>query len=444
MTYENIKSTILTFLVLGSFFLTWNLWTYQPNYELMENTNYVQEVSIGEKKDIKKVVKPDQVIFHYQNSHYGTMSTIEIDKMIREISEWNIYDLKNYTNKVEDFNRTLHGEGNVEILFPEKVPVSIYKNVLDFENKSLPRFSFDRIVINMDNIQKETGTIYFVSYDEKKVFISHVSSTDLTNFNQTFFKTSYRFPKYFLYQPTKDLDLFLPENVTVMMKYKYYPDYLDSDKFKEALFTDPSFVQKSFIPEGEEFGEEYTNGSSKMNIYKNKNLLFYVNPIEESELVGNSSEILQKGIEFINEHAGWTDPYRFVGMDAINQKVTFRLYSSDGYPVFNENGMSEIIEVWGKNEINKYLRPNFTLDLPLRSEMSEIPTPSGREIIEFLKNQKGIKPEYLSDLRLGYHMEKDPKEPKLIVLEPSWFYRYNGTWAQIRLDVVKGERNGLE
>lgn len=440
MTYENIKSTILTFLVLSSFFLTWNLWTYQPNYELMENTNYVQEVSIGEKKDIKTVVKPDQVIFHYQKLHYGTVNTIEIDKLIRKMSEWNIYNLKNYTNKVDDFKRIVHGEGNVEILFPEKVPVDIYKNVLAFENKSLPRFRFDRIVINMANIQKETGTIYFVSYDEKEVFISHVSSSDLAEFNRSFFKVSYRYPKYFLYQPTKDITLFLPENKTVMMKYKYYPDLLDSDKFKEALFNDPSFVQKSFIPEGEEF----TNGSSKMNIYKNEKLLFYVNPIEESEFVGNSIEILQRGIEFINEHAGWTDPYRYAGMDEENQKVTFRLYSSDGYPVFNEQGMSEIIEVWGRNEINKYLRPNFSLDLPLRTEMSEILTPSGYEITEFLKNQKDFNPEFLTDLRLGYHMEKDPKEPKLIVLEPSWFYRYNDSWGQIRLDVVKGARNGLE
>jgi regulatory protein YycH of two-component signal transduction system YycFG len=225
-----------------------------------------------------------------------------------------------------------------------------------------------------------------------------------------------------------------------MMKYKYYPDYLDSGKFKEALFNDPSFVQKSFIPEGEEF----TDGSSKMNIYDNENLLFYVNPIEESEFKGNAVEILQRGIEFVNEHGGWTDPYRYVGMDEWNRKITFRLYSSDGYPVFNEKGMSEIIEVWGRNEITKYLRPNFSLDLPLRTEMSEITTPSGTEIYEFLTTQKNFNPDLLEDLTLGYQMEKDPKEPKLIVLEPSWFYKYNDIWGQIRLDYVRGGRDGLE
>ena len=41
-------------------------------------------------------------------------------------------------------------------------------------------------------------------------------------------------------------------------------------------------------------------------------------------------------------------------------------------------------------------------------------------------------------------MEKDVKEPKLIVLEPGWYYRYNGTWGQVRLNESRGGRDGLE
>jgi regulatory protein YycH of two-component signal transduction system YycFG len=442
MTYENLKSLVLTFLVISSAFLTWNLWTYQPDYETMENTNFVQEVSIGEKREIKTIVKPERVLFHYEQSHYATEKTSELDKMIRQISQWNIFDVKNFTSKVNNFKDLVHGEGSVEILFPEKVPLDIYKNVLNFEDKNLPKFNFDRIVIKMDNLEKETGTIYFVSYRTKEVYTSHVSSTDLNAFHRSFFKFSYKYPKYFSYEPKKNLVLFLPESETLMMKYKYYPDYLDSDLFKEALFNDPSIVQKSDIP-GE--GEEFTDGFSKMNIFYNEKLLFYVNPIQESDVSSNSSfEILQRGMDFINEHGGWTDPYRFVGIDEWNQRIIFRLYSSDGYPVFNEMGMSEIMEVWSSNEIVRYLRPNFSLDLPLRTEMLEVTTSSGRDIVNYLNDQNDFNPELLEDLRLGYQMENDPKEPKLIVLEPAWFYRYNGTWSQVRLNALRGAQDGLE
>ena len=389
MTYENIKSLILTFLVIGSALLTWNLWTYQPEYETIENANYVQEVSIGEKKDNKTIIKPERVLFHFQKSVYGTELTSELDKIIRVMSQWNIYDVKSYTNKVENFKKLVHGEGAIEIIFPEKVPLVIYKKVLNFQDKTVPNIRFDRIVMNMENNQKDTGIIYFISYDQREVYIGHVNSADLNVINRGFYKVADKYPSYIPYEPKENLVLFLPKEETSMMKYKYYPDYLDSEKFKEALFNDPSFVQKSFIPEG----EEYTDGSSKMNNYYNEKLLFYINPIEESDFVGSSFEILQRGIDFINEHGGWTDAYRFAGMDEWNQKIIFRLYSSEGFPVFNEKGMSEIMEVWGRSEINKYLRPNFSLDLPLRTEMLEVQISSGRTNPRVFKKTKGFQSE---------------------------------------------------
>jgi regulatory protein YycH of two-component signal transduction system YycFG len=438
MTYENIKSLVLTLLVIISIFLTWNIWTFRPDYETMENTNYVQEVSIGEKREIKAIIKPERALFHYQNAHYATELTSELDKMTQEISTWNIFDVKNYTNKVEDFEGFVHGNGKVEILFPEKVPLDIYKNALNFENENIPNLMFDRIVIDMNDLQKETGTVYFVSYMDKKVYSSHVSSTSMNVFYRDFYKFSYKYTRYYPYEPRKNLILFLPEEKMVMMKYKYYPDYLDSEKFKEALFPDPSFVQKTYVDDGEEF----TDGSSKMNNFFNEKLLFYVNPIGESDYLSSSSNTIQRGIDFINEHGGWTDPFRYAGIDDINQSITFRLYSSEGYPVFNETGMSKIVEVWGRNEIVRYQRPNFSLDLPLRTEMQEVEMPSGKNIVDYLEDQYDYNPELLQDLRLGYHMEKDPKDSRLIVLEPSWFYRYNGNWSRVQL--LRGGRDGLE
>lgn len=94
MRYENIKSVILTILVLLSLLLTWNLWTYQPNYDTMENNKTVAEVTVSEKQEVKKIVSPDSVIFHVKGSHYGTNNPTELEKMINEMSSWVISDVK--------------------------------------------------------------------------------------------------------------------------------------------------------------------------------------------------------------------------------------------------------------------------------------------------------------------------------------------------------------
>lgn len=439
MRYENIKSTILVFLILLSAILTWNLWTYQPNHETLGNPNYVEEVAIDEKKEIKKLVRPNQIFYHVKEDHFGTMNSNDIDKVMRELSTWSIYDIENETDRIQNFKETVHGKGNVEIVFPADVPIEIYKAVLNFEEKKLPAFEFDRIVINIDNNENTDGVVHFVSYKNQVVYKGHISSTALSNFYRDFYRNADQLPRYSSLDIGKRT-LFLPAKETVMDKYKFLPQNLDSDEFKEALFNDPSFVKKSLVKNGEEF----TDGSSKMNVNDDSNMLLYVNPGEENEYIAKPNELLMRSIDFINEHGGFTDAYRYVSLDEINQKVTFRLYSIEGYPVFNESGMSEITQVWGRSEINKYVRPNFSLDLPLKMEMEKMTLPSGQEAFEFLKKREGFKLELLEEITPGYQMSRDSKQQKLIVLEPTWFYRYDKSWGQLTMEELGGLKRGLE
>jgi regulatory protein YycH of two-component signal transduction system YycFG len=181
-----------------------------------------------------------------------------------------------------------------------------------------------------------------------------------------------------------------------------------------------------------------------MTINYDTNMLLYVNPTRESNYVDNSYDLLMRSIDFINGHGGWTDPYRYVSMDEESKSVKFRVYTIDGYPVFNDTGMAEIQEVWGRNEITKYVRPNIALELPLTTEMVKVALPSGSEVLGYLKSRKNFKPELLEQLVLGYEMTKDTNEKKLILLEPAWFYRYNQTWGQITNDDLGGVLHGLE
>ncbi|MDR7239103.1 YycH family regulatory protein [Neobacillus drentensis] len=440
MRYENIKSGILTFLVLVSILLTWSLWTYQPNYKTMENGSYVKEVTVSEKQEVQKIIRPDQVIYHVKGQHYGTNNTDEIEKVSKELSSWAFFDVKKYTNEVKNIKDLTHGSGNTEIIFPGEVPIELYRSVLNIEAKKIPSFNFNRIIINVENSNKENGIVYFVSTEDQQVYISHVSSANLTEFIRDYYKKAAHYPSYFAFEASEWRTIFLPETETEMTTYKYLPVTLDSEEFKDALFSDPSFVQKSSVPPV----EEYTSDSSKMTVNSESNVLRYVNPTVEENYVNSSYDLVKRSIDFVNEHGGWTDPYRYVYKNEFTHSVTFRLYNMEGYPVFNGNGISEINEVWGRDEINKYIRPNIALELPLTTEMKKVTRPSGHDALKFIQNKKNFKPSLLEEMVLGYSLERDTDANKLIVLEPAWFYRYGKTWGQITMEDLGGLQHGLE
>ena len=112
-------------------------------------------------------------------------------------------------------------------------------------------------------------------------------------------------------------------------------------------------------------GEEYTDASNLMRVNRDTNILLYVDPTEEEETQDNAfgNNILQRSTNFVNEHGGWTDNYHYFGLDNDQKTVLFRLYL-EGYPIFSEDSdVSELRLVWGKTDINRYVRSNFSLGI---------------------------------------------------------------------------------
>ena len=87
LTYEKVKSIILTVLVVMSIILTMNLWSYQPIAENGDRS-MVTGVLLSEKKDIKEIVRIEQIIFNLEGNYYGTLSTEKIDNLMKAVSSW--------------------------------------------------------------------------------------------------------------------------------------------------------------------------------------------------------------------------------------------------------------------------------------------------------------------------------------------------------------------
>lgn len=442
MTYEKIKSVILVLLVCFSVLLTWNIWTYQPNYELMEKPNTVEKVVISEKKDVEQIIRPDRIYYHYgKEKHFGTVDTIEITKTLNEISKWNFADFEDVSDEIGNFSSFAIESGHVVIQFPDSIPIDLYKTIIDVKDSKLPPFYFDQIVIDVDDTAKDHGLVYFISTKYKQAYRSHVPASFIQNFRNSFYKNAennLNFVKYMPFKTSNEHVIFLSTEESKMLRYQLLSTPLDSEKFKNALFKDPSVVQKNYQPTG----EEYTNGSSLLRVNQDKNTLSYVNPAEINESNNFSKNLLKRSIDFVNDHGGWTDNYRFVEMDEEKQTVLFRIYDDKGYPVFSGNsGISEISQTWGQNGINEYLRSNFSLGL--RMETTEITLPSGQAIMEYLEKKEDFDLNQLQDLVLGYTMTKELQK-RSVYLEPSWYYKYNNTWNQIAINDAGGEIRGLE
>lgn len=440
MTYENIKSVVLTILIITSILLTYTLWTYQPNFDVMENSRTVQEVSLGEKKEVRKIVKPDQIFYHQRNNHFGTVDSVEIDKVIKELSKWSFYEFEDITGEMMELQTFIYEKRSTELIFPDVIALELYKNVLDIKDKEALDITFDRILIDMEKTSEEEAFVYFVLTDKKQIFRSRVTASFVASLDTNYYKEASKNPKLSSYTPYNLSDkryLLVPTEKTTMTLYNYLLDPLPTEKFRDALFSDPSVVQKNFIASG----EEYTDGSTLMSVNYDTNTIFYVNPAQENNFSNSVGSLIQRSIDFVNSHGGWTDNYRYVGMDDVGQFIMFRLYDPNGYPIFSDNGMSEILQEWGQNEISKYLRNNFTLGRRIQS--TEITLISGIDVMRILEKSKEINLEFLQSLMLGYKMTKDSQGP-LIHLEPTWFYKYNDQWFIIPTDKKGDLKHGLE
>ncbi len=440
MRYETIKSVLLAFLIITSGVLTWNLWTFHPKYELNDE-KHVHEVSISDPKDIGDVIRPVKLLLHMDSDHFGIVDEKKVGETLQELNGWTFYDMGDERIFSQDQIRALaQRDKTLELIYTDLVPFDLYKGILRFESENLPSGSFDRLVIHLEDGDKEDGTVFFISSREGKVYESHVNHDHIEALFKRLKKQESQFPKFKSYELPDGRVKYLPAKETLMYRYNYYADYIDPDKFRRALFKDPTLVRKTHE---DSTSEKFTDGTSLMNVDKTISMISYVNPSQaiDPEIAQADTDLLKKSIDFINEHAGWTDNYKYFSLDPATQKATFQLFLK-GYPVFNVEGMSEIKLYWGKEEVYQYRRPYYSLDIPL-PHPEKVYMSSGEEVMDTLLADPSIDINKLQELILGYRIYKNPENPKVIILDPSWYYLYEGTWERFETKEVRGNLRGL-
>ncbi|XXM72136.1 YycH family regulatory protein [Lysinibacillus sphaericus] len=445
MKYEKIKSILLTVLVALSIFLTWNLWTYQPEYDVIESTETF-EVSIGDERKELELIQPYKVFYHDDEQITGSPNETEIDKVLEQMSSWRLTDAKDISSQYSqsEIENLVHSPGRIELVFPDSLPLSSYNKVIKFDEENLPRTTFNRLIFDLDGKKGDKGIVYFVLYgeeDRKFVVECKVDEEKMDSLQTMFVQRALyneNFRNYFAFKANARKTLLLPVKDEEYYSYKYSTEMLEAEDFMKALFKNPINVSKNST----DSEEIYRDSSSLMKVNTNVNSLSFVNPGVDPDRNISEDLLVQNSIGFVNEHGGWTDNFKLFSVSPEESKIEYRMFLMN-FPVFSDTaGTTEISQIWGMDTIHKYQRPYFKLgdDYSMFSKPDKVHIPSGYTVQQALEENKMINMDFVEDIAIGYKLTRDMNFPDMLLydLTPSWYYKYSGNWLRLPLEELEG------
>ncbi|WP_042147731.1 YycH family regulatory protein [Paucisalibacillus sp. EB02] len=440
MKLEVIKSYTLAILVGISLILSFSLWSYQSEDAPLEEDDALNEEEInlgGEVESRRTLVQPSKIIFDDGGNYYGFMNPINMEDLYEDMKSWVLYNFR-----VSDANGRPNEGSQVEIIYPIELPMAIIPSLFtvnDIENvtRSLPdNLSFQRTYITFNN--DHTLTFIFLSTDGEvqiKADVNNAQKYELL-FNYMEIKEGLEeygviveeeFPTYLPINPITPSYTF---NVATSSK-------LDPNILKNALFIDPSRV---FTNVSEDMDIWYQDSQRLMKVFENKLNMEYINPHESfSYNPMTFLDLLDQSIDNINGYKGWVQDYHLESINTMDNFIRYQMFYR-GYPVFNHDGLSTIEQIWinsdsgMNNELQQHRQPLFTIN---NTYSDSYTLPSGKEIINYLKENSIYKLNEIKDIQVGYRLgyEETTDQYIRLSLTPSWYIKTNGKWEQINVEI---------
>lgn len=436
---EHIKSIILLFLVILSLILTFLIWTYTPNLQIIEESQ-VNQLMVGKQKKLYEVIKPYRILVRENGEWTGTVGSSTINDITEQMISWKgselVFNEMNLSN--QQLNEFLRTDNRMTFFYSEEIPLKVFQFIIPLTEDELPEATFDRLVIDWNDVSRNSITIYFLSEQHRTLYSTEMKIYE-NYFNSAVLQTLKDLKVYEEIERSNKLSLYVPSEEIELNQYTYYIDEIQPDTFRDILFYDPAIVRKNVDSQD---SLKYTDGMTLMTVdikYRNLN---YVNPSSESMIELPSSRLLMDSFEFINDHGGFTGDYRLISMNVSKHITEYQLYKH-GFPVFSAVTSTRISTTWGENQLFRYKRPYYLLDMDITSEKVRREVATGLEVIEFIEKMDKLQLEHIDDIILGYHLKQNDNN-LLFTLEPSWFAVSQGSWIRLTPEVLGGGNNGLE
>ena len=438
---EQIKSVVLFLLIFLSLALTFTIWNFTPSFEELE-PGTPTDVSIGENKSAEEVVQPLKVLYHSFDVVTGTTEKKEIDVLVSLMNEWQINDITQVAEGASSqvMSSYMHAPNRTVLYYPGTVPFPVFDIILQIDENTIPEASFDHVVIERGTDENSPLTAYFINSLSGGVFQGTISVEDLEPF-QNLVVEALDYESYITDEDIGELPIYVPENVGEKMAYSYLMEEISSRSFRDGLFDDPASVQST----GDMINEEYTDDSAAiMRLDDDEKLLTYIQPRAETTDPAIPSDLFFDTVNFVNEHGGWTNDYRYFGMNALTQQIDYRLFLGN-QPVFSDTTATEMELMWGADagveQVFSYRRPYYLLESAVETRTVELA--SGEAVLSAINHLEGVDLSAVTDIIQAYELTRNDAD-QLIQILPKWYIKVNNTWQPLTNENLGGSHLGLE
>ncbi|MFC3041071.1 YycH family regulatory protein [Virgibacillus xinjiangensis] len=431
MKLEAVKSLILIVLIGFSLLLSFGLWRYQPSLDNLNNSSYIDEMDIGGVEETKgSLIVPKSFVFHVNDRPYAPSDPKAQEELYERMKSW---ELDEFYAGDSDGRESQAFE--IEIIFPEELPMELLRNFYQFDNPDiqLPSWSFKRIYLTLE---QDTASVHLEiqSIDGRQEAHAVINNPNVYESLWNRMSSLEGLEEQFVLE-SGDSVIYLPDDPVSAPEHSVAVTDLDVNALVNALFQTPSVVRQNY-----DNGESYYNdGQRQMRVFQyGRNMEFY-NPNTTNQESLPAVELLDRSIANINGHFGWTDDYRLSRLHTGTNTVRYRLFYA-GYPVFNSSGLSVIQQEWRDVGLHQYSRPLFTMEDSFTGDLVELP--GGGEVVSHLRNTE-YNMENIGDIQLGYRLTYEMHQNNATAyLQPAWYMKYNGIWREISFENRSSEEGG--
>ncbi|TWT00602.1 YycH family regulatory protein [Planomicrobium sp. CPCC 101079] len=437
---EQVKSIVLFLLILLSFALTFTIWTFTPSFDPIESTPAV-DVSIGNKRTVEQVVRPTKVLYHQEDKVTGTTDRKDIDPLLASMKLWQIQDVAEKEKKAsaDTLQSYMHQPNRIILYYPGAVPFPIFDAMVNITDETIPEASFDRVVIELATVEQTQIKIYFINSTSGRVHEGNVSISEMAQFKNNILDGAK--DVYVTNEDIGELPIYVPEKELSKVVYPYLLEEVTRENFRSALFETTADVNSSGNAGNEEYRDDRTGAFMRFD--SSRKSLSYVKPRAETSDPGIPSELLFSTIDYVNDHGGWTNEYRYFGIEPLTQQVYYRLFL-DNLPVFSTSTATELELKWGNidgtEQIFRYVRPSFVLQSTAQTTTEKLE--AGTAALEAVSRLSEEDRKKVTEILPGYELTQTGE--KLITFQAAWYYKIDGSWQKLSKEELGGGKVGLE